>query len=102
MKDILNQLEDLHRPRLLIRAARHGADSYARERDLRRHVKATTPLPRSTEALYQLLEIEAGLDDQRRAGAADYNLIRHVDVLIAMVGEARILRATRRDRLPVT
>jgi len=83
----------LRRPRLLIRAARFGADEYRRERHLQR-ILGYGALPRSTQALMKLMEMERVLDDQRRDDDAAYSLTRHVDVMIAMMGEARILRAS--------
>ena len=41
----------------------------------------------------RLIEIEGSLEEQRTSADASYSLIRHVDVLIAMVGAARVLRA---------
>ncbi len=82
----------LRRPGLLIRAARFGADDYRRDRHLQR-ILGYGALPRSAAALLRLIEIENDLDDRRRADDASYSLIRHLDVLIAMMGEARLLRA---------
>lgn len=94
MQDILSQLGNLRRPRLLIRTARFGAEDYRREAHLSRHL-GYGRLPRSGEALMHLMEIEAVLDEQRRDQDASYSLVRHVDVLIAMMGEARLLRASQ-------
>lgn len=94
MKDLMSMLNSLCRPRLLIRAARIGAQDYTRDRHLRR-LLGYGALPRSAEALMRLMEIERGLDDQRRADDAGYSLPRHLDVLIAMVGEAQLLAASR-------
>ena len=43
-----------------------------------------------------LLEIEQDLNDLRIAGAADYSVARHVEVMISLMGEARLLRALTR------
>lgn len=94
MKDIFSQVQDLRRPRLLIRAARHGADEYQRDQHLKRHL-GLGPLPRNGQALIRLMESEAVLNEQRRGNDAEYSLIKHVDVLIAIMGEARLLRASR-------
>jgi hypothetical protein len=96
MQDILTRLETLRRPRLLIRAARFGLEAYRRQPHLRRQLGAG-PVPGSAQALVRMSEIEAELDAQRRCGGSGYCPARHVDVLIAMMGEARILRATRPD-----
>lgn len=91
MHDILSALNALRRPRLLIRAARIGAADYRRSAHLARHL-GHGRLPRSGPALMQLAEMEAALDEQRRQEDAGYSAVRHVEILIAMMGEARILR----------
>jgi hypothetical protein len=91
MKDILTRLNSLHRPSLLMRAARIGADRYRRASHLRRLLRCST-LPRSGPALMHLIEIEAELNAQRKMADASYCLVRHVEVVIAMIGEARVLR----------
>ena len=93
MQDVLSMLHALHRPRLLMRAARIGAQDYRRTIHLPR-LLGYGVLPRHGDALLRLMDIEAELDAQRRSADAGYSLIRHVDVLIALVGEARELRAT--------
>ena len=92
MQETLNALSSLRRPRLLIRAARIGASQYNRDTCLRGHFGYGS-LPRSAEALARLVDMEAALEDQRRFQGAGYSPSRHVHVLIAMMGEARILRA---------
>jgi hypothetical protein len=41
------------------------------------------------------MEHEDELNSLRKLGESSYNLIRHIDVLIAIVGEARLLSASR-------
>jgi hypothetical protein len=96
MQDLLSMLHALHRPRLLMRAARIGSQDYRRSVHLPR-LLGYGVLPRHGAALIKLMDIEAELDAQRTAADASYSLIRHVDVLIAMVGEARELRAALAD-----
>lgn len=91
MKDMLTALDSLRRPRLLIRAARIGAADYRRDAHLRRHFGYGV-LPRSAAALARLVEMEDALNRQRDNDLTRYSATRHVDVLIAMMGEARILR----------
>jgi len=93
MKDILGMLATLRRPRLLIRAARIGAQDY--RRDHLRSLLGYEALPRSGPALVRLIEMEASLEDNRREADARYSVARHVQVLVAMMGEARILRAAQ-------
>lgn len=92
-------MKGLTRPRLLIRAARLGAEDYHRETHLPRLLGYDT-LPRAADALMRLMASESVMNEQRKTGDAGYSLVRHLDILIAMVGEARILRASQiaRDR----
>ncbi|MCA0921581.1 DUF6477 family protein [Pseudooceanicola nanhaiensis] len=91
MQDIWTRLTALTRPRLLIRAARIGAEEYRRTPQLRRLLGMQ--VPGTGAALLQLLEIEQELDQSRRHGDAAYSVQRHVEVLIALVAEARLYRA---------
>ncbi|WP_370401495.1 DUF6477 family protein [Sulfitobacter sp. JB4-11] len=99
MQDILSRLNALHRPRLMMRAARIGAQEYHRSAHLPR-LLGYGNLPRHGAALMRLMEIESTLEQQRTTADASYSLIRHVDVLIAMVGEARVLRASHKTAAP--
>lgn len=94
MQDILSMLNTLRRPRLLIRAARIGAQEYRRERHLQR-LLGYGALPRPAAALMRLMEIERSMNEQRNGDDAGYSLTRHLDILIAMMGEAQLLRAMR-------
>ncbi|APE43307.1 hypothetical protein BOO69_07655 [Sulfitobacter alexandrii] len=92
MQDVLSMLNTLHRPRLMMRAARLGAENYRRSSHLPR-LLGYGVLPRHAAALLQLMDIEAALEKERLNSDAGYSLLRHIDVLIAMVAEARVLRA---------
>lgn len=83
-------LSSLQRPRLLIRAARHGLTDYRRERDLRRLIGAQVP-PAPDVSVPRLLTEEAHLETIRREGDASYSIARHIEVLIALMAEARLL-----------
>lgn len=91
MNDILGMLDHLRRPRLLIQAARIGVADYRRHIHLPRHL-GSGQLPRSGPALMHLMEKESGLNALRADHDASYCATDHVDVLIAMMGEARLLR----------
>ena len=94
MQDIISMLATLRRPRLLIRAARIGAQDYSRDRHLHR-LLGYGRLPRPAAALMRLMELEREMDEARKADEAGYSLPRHLDLLIAMMGEAQVLKATR-------
>lgn len=81
----------MRRPRLLIRAARFGLSDYSRKRDLRR-VMRMSELPRPGAALRALMAEEMALDQARRAGEATYSVARHLELLIALLAEARLAR----------
>ncbi|WP_323764225.1 DUF6477 family protein [Marinovum sp.] len=91
MQDALTLLRQLHRPRLLIRAARAGLADYRRSIHLRRSLGSEPPR-RAGPALMRLIEIERGLNDARLQKCASYCVARHVEVLVAMMGEAQMLR----------
>ena len=89
MSDFRMLLASLRRPRLLMHAARFGLGDYRRDRDLRRLVKDTcTP----EETLPRLIEVERQIEDTRIAGDVSYSVARHIDVLIALLAEAQLLR----------
>lgn len=94
MPDVLIRLNCLRRPRLLMRAAQIGAAGYRRDRHLARHLDATG-LPGSDRVLEHLMDREARMNTLRKTGNAGYSPARHVDLLIAVLGEARNLRAAR-------
>lgn len=89
MTDCRTMLATLRRPRLLMRAARFGLAEYRRERDLRRHVDSVTS-PENT--VTTLMSVEARLEATRIAGDAAYSVARHIEVLIALLAEAQLLR----------
>lgn len=94
------RLEGLVRPRLMIRAARFGMEDYRRDRDLKRIFKAAAPKSNS-HALLMLMDAEERLEETRLTDDANYDIVRHVDLLIALMAEARLFRdATLRPQAP--
>lgn len=80
--------ESLRRPRILIRAAREGQTGWRRERDLRRLLRLDhSPAPGS--ALPRLRAEEALQNDARLQRRADYDMHRHVLLMIAILAEMR-------------
>lgn len=92
MTDIMTLLRALRRPALLIRAARIGQEGYDRKRDLGRILR-TARLPAPGAAAMALMEREAELDERRREGSAAYTFGAHVEVLAALMAEARAVAA---------
>jgi Family of unknown function (DUF6477) len=95
MSDIRTLLATLRRPRLLMHAARFGLGDYRRERDLRRLVKS---IASPEVSVPRLIEVERHLEDTRLAGDASYSVARHIEVLIALLAEARLLRLAETAR----
>lgn len=92
MLDVHTRIATLKRPPLLARAARFGVDDYRRDVHLRRLLPGDA-LPRHGQAIMQLLDLEAELDQQRITHTGSYSPARHVDALIAILGEAQLMRA---------
>lgn len=82
----------LRRPRLLVQAARAGQSDYRRDRVLSRLMPGARPSG-AAATLRRLMDMEQGLETARRAGDVTYPVIRHVEVLIALMAEARLLAA---------
>lgn len=92
MCKITAELDQMRRPNLLVQAAAKGTPHYRRRRDLRRMLRIAIPAsPRA--ALEKLLPIEAALEERRKAVDKNYSYPRHVDILVALVAEARAFRA---------
>ena len=85
------RLEEIERPKMLLKAAEAGQATYQRRRDLRRMLRIAIPAS-PADALAKLIPIEAALEERRRTRATSYSLLRHVDVLIALLAEARAIR----------
>ena len=84
----LPRQQPLRRPRLLIRAARAGQAGWRRERDLPRLLRIED-CPRPGAALSRLRVEEARQNAARQEGAAEYDLHRHVMLMIAILAEMR-------------
>lgn len=92
MCKISAELDRLRRPQLLVDAAVHGTQQYRRRRDLRRMLRVAIPAsPRA--ALEKLLPIEAALEIRRVTIDKNYSYPRHVDILVALMAEARAFRS---------
>lgn len=88
MKNI-RTTKPLKRPRILVRAARIGLESYRRERDLKRLIQCTR-CPTPGKALKQLYAIESKLENARRSGSAEYRAQRHIFAVTALLSELRL------------
>jgi len=90
MTDALTLLAALRRPCLLIRAAKFGLADYRRDRDLRRLTQSSS-LPSPGRAVNLLISEENRLEETRRTGDATYSVARHIEVLVALMAEARLM-----------
>lgn len=107
MNDLSRHLRTMKRPAMLIRAARHGVRDYNRQRDLRRLTRVA--VPKTPEgALPLLLALEEKVEERRVTEDTNYSLPRHVDLLIAVIGEGMALggpepqpRKSNVTRLPI-
>lgn len=93
----MTMITTLRRPRLLTRAAKIGAKDYNRDRHLQR-VLGYGSVPGTGSALMRLMELERELNLLRQEDDAAYSLVRHLDVLIALIGEAQLYQASRAPR----
>lgn len=89
----------LRRPALLIRAAKLGQAGWRRERDLRKLLKCDEAPPVGV-AMRQLRATEAAVNAARKAGAAEYDMQRHVALMIAILAELRAVAASAVTQTP--
>lgn len=89
MLDTHQILNNLRRPKILIRAARLGMAGYKREADLR-FITRTTKTPPRDAAIETLLFRESELETNRTAGTAGYSVQEHIRVLTALLAEIRL------------
>ena len=94
MLDLSTRIALLKRPEILARAARFGLDDYRRDIHLKRLLCCDT-LPKHGPAIIQLLEREDAINALRIEGSATYRAATHVSLLIAILGEASLLRQSR-------
>ena len=95
MTDLTHHLTDLRRPRLLVRAARHGVSTYRRSRDLRRITGQSLSASPSL-VVETLLHQEEQLERTRQAHDGTYNVGKHIELLIALMAESRALPVATR------
>ncbi|MCW1951344.1 MAG: DUF6477 family protein [Octadecabacter sp.] len=97
MEDVLTMISRLKRPTLLVRTARHGLADYKRVLHLRRLLK-TEAIPGPAQAIIRLMALEMELDLQRLSKRAEYSVAKHVETLVALMSEARILKASQTSK----
>lgn len=90
MSDYRKTLAEMRRPGLLMRAVRHGLREAPRGARLRRLAGAE---PTAEARISRLIDTEARMEATRQAGDAAYSVPRHIEVLVALMAEARGLIA---------
>ncbi len=90
MFKIIDILQSLKRPKILVRAARLGLAEYNRDRELRRITK-TTQNTNPQAVFARLLAHEHHLEDARCNGDASYSIQHHIQVLTAVLAEAKLI-----------
>ena len=90
MSDLFQLLNSMRRPSLLIRAARIGLSDYRRDRDLGRVLQEEGPAT-PERAIDALLTAEAEIEETRKTGDVTYSASRHIEILIALMAEARLI-----------
>ncbi|WP_225029234.1 DUF6477 family protein [Xinfangfangia pollutisoli] len=92
MSDFRTVLAEMRRPCLLMRAVRFGLADYRRTRMLQRLVPGETVAERIVP---RLIAAEAALEEIRLRGDAGYSISDHIEVLVTLIAEARLLSAPR-------
>jgi hypothetical protein len=90
MPNINALLETLRRPRILVSAARHGLSDYNRKRDLAR-LTGQSPRRPSASIVESLISQEEELEETRRSGDASYRVAHHIELLVALMAECRLI-----------
>ncbi|MCF2903932.1 DUF6477 family protein [Octadecabacter sp. CECT 8868] len=97
MEDVLTQISRLNRPKLLVSTARHGVEDYNRVVHLRRLLKCET-IPGPSQAIMRLMDIEATTNDHRLNDSAEYSIARHIELIVALMCEAQILKRSNAEK----
>ena len=84
-------LEGMRRPSLLVQAAQIGLGEYNRDRSLSKLLPDQHVAHSARKTFSTLVDQEAQMDDARRTGEADYSVTRHIELLVALIFEARLL-----------
>jgi hypothetical protein len=87
---IIAPITNVNRPRILVKAAQISAQSYDRSKALKCILKCAK-LPLHGDAIEQLQEREAMLNEYRLNGDVSYKIQHHISVLAALLGEMHLL-----------
>ena len=88
MSDFPTALSEIRRPGILMRAVRFALADYHRPSALKRFA----PDEKRPEGIVsKLFETEAMIEKNRQSGSSAYSICDHIEVLVALVAEARLL-----------
>ncbi|SLN18546.1 hypothetical protein PSA7680_00645 [Pseudoruegeria aquimaris] len=96
MDDPAPLLAAIRRPRLLLSAAQHVCLNYNRSRDLPRLLGLLSPRDMAG-CLQALVGAEQTMETKRKTGDATYSITRHIQLLAALISEARLTSAAAHD-----
>lgn len=88
MSDFRTALSEIRRPGILMRAVRFALTDYHRQSALKRFAPEEN---RPERILSRLFETEARIEEIRQSGATTYSVCDHIEVLVAMISETRLL-----------
>lgn len=94
MNSPLAYLQNLNRPQLLVDAARVWLPDFNRDSSMKRIFPGIVP-PAPGRGFDALVEQETAIDQIRREGAASYSAARHIELLVALIVEARLAPSKR-------
>lgn len=83
-------LENLKRPKILVKAAQIGQRHYQRKKNLC-HILGCTKLPSPEAAVIRLSEREHVINEERLQSEASYSITRHISLLTALLVESSFL-----------
>ena len=86
----ITPITQFKRPRILVKAAQISAQHYDRDTMLKRVLKCGK-MPLHADAIAQLQEREAQLNDDRINNEASYKIQYHISLLAALLGEMHLL-----------
>ena len=82
------------RPKILMKAAQIGLQSYRRDVDLKK-ILGTRNISDNTQIISQLSDREIELEEARKSGNAAYDMNKHIQIMTALLQELYLLPKKR-------
>ena len=86
----IQELTNLKRPKILIKAAQIGQRHYQRHQNLC-NILGCSRLPNPNAAVLGLSEKEHAINEARLLGEASYSITRHISLLTALLAESKFV-----------